>query len=416
MGVMEPSPGMAAQPAAQAGQPTAQAGQPVMPAGDPPALTGEPAMPAAQSAMPATQPSPAPGPGARDPGPPPMPSGMPQPGMPQPATEPGPAGQLDLQPSASMPQAMPTPPAQPGTHGPVAPGPSGMPPAPPPPGQAAPPGPVRQQAPPGQPGIQPPPAQQGHPGMAPAQVLPPGMQAGQPVYPGPPAYQAPGPEATGGPGGPGAHAHTGPHRATTGPRQATTGPQPAPALAGLPGPVTGPAEPAGPALSAGGDGQGVPPGATQQGRGALRTYPPTAPTGRFARRQQDQRAAQQFPGPAADQPGGGTGTAYMPQQQDPYGGPQPAAYNPPVLQQTSISLADAVQAAHGEGFNFGQAVAHEAPALWLEAVLARKPRMPSDLEARLLQDSALPIDSLLHDEVRHALRRGFWDALERARR
>ena len=61
-------------------------------------------------------------------------------------------------------------------------------------------------------------------------------------------------------------------------------------------------------------------------------------------------------------------------------------------------------------------VAREAPALWLEAVLARKPRMPSDLEARLLQGSALPIDFLLHDEVRHALRRGFWDALERTRR
>jgi hypothetical protein len=79
-------------------------------------------------------------------------------------------------------------------------------------------------------------------------------------------------------------------------------------------------------------------------------------------------------------------------------------------------LADAVQAAHAEGFEFGQSVAREAPALWLEAVLARKPRMPSDLEARLLQDSALPIDSLLHDETRHALRRGFWDALERSRR
>jgi hypothetical protein len=81
-----------------------------------------------------------------------------------------------------------------------------------------------------------------------------------------------------------------------------------------------------------------------------------------------------------------------------------------------IPLADAVQAAHAEGFEFGQSVAREAPALWLEAVLARKPRMPSDLEARLLQDSALPIDSLLHDETRHALRRGFWDALERSRR
>jgi hypothetical protein len=85
-------------------------------------------------------------------------------------------------------------------------------------------------------------------------------------------------------------------------------------------------------------------------------------------------------------------------------------------QPVAISLADAVQAAHSEGFGFGEAVARDAPALWLEAVLARKPRMPSDLEARLLQGSALPIDSLLHDDVRHALRRGFWDALERSRR
>lgn len=81
-----------------------------------------------------------------------------------------------------------------------------------------------------------------------------------------------------------------------------------------------------------------------------------------------------------------------------------------------VSLADAVQSAHQEGQAFGESVARDAPALWLEAVLARKPRMPSDLEARLLQGSALPIDFLLHDEVRHALRRGFWDALERARR
>jgi len=80
------------------------------------------------------------------------------------------------------------------------------------------------------------------------------------------------------------------------------------------------------------------------------------------------------------------------------------------------AVRQAYEAAHAEGFEFGQSVAREAPALWLEAVLARKPRMPSDLEARLLQDSALPIDSLLHDETRHALRRGFWDALERSRR
>jgi len=106
------------------------------------------------------------------------------------------------------------------------------------------------------------------------------------------------------------------------------------------------------------------------------------------------------PGPGPGVPGGPLGPA----------GPAYSASQP------GVSLADAVQSAHREGQEFGESVARDAPALWLEAVLARKPRMPSDLEARLLQGSALPIDFLLHDEVRHALRRGFWDALERARR
>jgi hypothetical protein len=102
----------------------------------------------------------------------------------------------------------------------------------------------------------------------------------------------------------------------------------------------------------------------------------------------------------------------------PYSGPQPVATSPPpgYVSAGGPSLSEAVQAAHEEGQEFGASVARDAPALWLEAVLARKPRMPSDLEARLLQGSALPIDFLLHDEVRHALRRGFWDALERTRR
>ncbi|GAA0933978.1 NYN domain-containing protein [Nonomuraea longicatena] len=99
----------------------------------------------------------------------------------------------------------------------------------------------------------------------------------------------------------------------------------------------------------------------------------------------------------------------------PYTGPQ-AAPVPATPATGTTTLADAVQSAHREGHDFGESVARDAPALWLEAVLARKPRMPSDLEARLLQGSSLPIDFLLHDEVRHALRRGFWDALERARR
>ncbi|SPL94239.1 proline rich protein 2 [[Actinomadura] parvosata subsp. kistnae] len=106
---------------------------------------------------------------------------------------------------------------------------------------------------------------------------------------------------------------------------------------------------------------------------------------------------------------------YQPSQLGPYTGPQPAPVTQSAATAGATTLADAVKAAHREGHDFGESVARDAPALWLEAVLARKPRMPSDLEARLLQGSSLPIDFLLHDEVRHALRRGFWDALERAR-
>ena len=135
------------------------------------------------------------------------------------------------------------------------------------------------------------------------------------------------------------------------------------------------------------------------------------------------------PMPSAPHGGQGQGSA----RSAPFSGPQPVATSVPAhvtpgggyqslgsgaLAGTGagVSLADAVQAAHEEGQEFGVSVARDAPALWLEAVLARKPRMPSDLEARLLQGSTLPIDFLLHDEVRHALRRGFWDALERTRR
>jgi hypothetical protein len=130
----------------------------------------------------------------------------------------------------------------------------------------------------------------------------------------------------------------------------------------------------------------------------------------------------QFPGSGpGQQPTNVIGSGYPGPQHDqgPYSGPQSAAHvqvPQPMPEPMTVSLTDAVQAAHAEGFGFGEAVARDAPALWLEAVLARKPRMPSDLEARLLQGSALPIDSLLHDEVRHSLRRGFWDALERSRR
>jgi len=154
----------------------------------------------------------------------------------------------------------------------------------------------------------------------------------------------------------------------------------------------------------------LPPGQSQQYQTGL---PPSYTPGQAQPGQPGQGQPGQFGGYA--QPGQ-SGQGYQ-QNSGPYDTPQlPAAIQPPMPQPVAIALPDAVQAAHAEGFGFGEAVARDAPALWLEAVLARKPRMPSDLEARLLQGSALPIDSLLHDEVRHALRRGFWDALERSRR
>ncbi|MFI7419151.1 NYN domain-containing protein [Nonomuraea sp. NPDC049684] len=140
------------------------------------------------------------------------------------------------------------------------------------------------------------------------------------------------------------------------------------------------------------------------------SVPPSAPaTGPLQQPQSASPSTGQFATPSS----GGT---YQQAQLGPYTGPQAAPVSPPPAATAgATTLADAVKAAHREGHDFGESVARDAPALWLEAVLARKPRMPSDLEARLLQGSSLPIDFLLHDEVRHALRRGFWDALERAR-
>ena len=183
-----------------------------------------------------------------------------------------------------------------------------------------------------------------------------------------------------------------------------TGPRPV--VPAGPGGPAGPGIPAGPAAAGGAMGlAGQPPspqGLSVPGGpgGQLRPGPgvPAGPIGPSS-----------FSGPVAGSGqgivAGGPSGPVGPAGPMPYSGGQPA-----------FSLGDAVHSAHQEGQAFGESVARDAPALWLEAVLARKPRMPSDLEARLLQGSTLPIDFLLHDEVRHALRRGFWDALERARR
>jgi NYN domain len=227
---------------------------------------------------------------------------------------------------------------------------------------------------------------QQEPGQPPLAGQPPAGQYGAPVTPmvpdvGYPAHDAGHTAARNG-------SYTGPRPvAPLGSGGAPAGPWGPPPTGGLNGPSapSGPIGPGVPGAPVGLGGHQGPPSANPHATPSAIT-PQADPGGQ--------------PGPGPGVPGGPLGPA----------GPAYSAAQP------GVSLADAVQSAHREGQEFGESVARDAPALWLEAVLARKPRMPSDLEARLLQGSALPIDFLLHDEVRHALRRGFWDALERARR
>ncbi|MDS1271504.1 NYN domain-containing protein [Lipingzhangella sp. LS1_29] len=104
-----------------------------------------------------------------------------------------------------------------------------------------------------------------------------------------------------------------------------------------------------------------------------------------------------------------------PVQHGPYTNPTPRVGNVAPDPQDPHSVANAVRTAYQEGDNFGESIARDAPALWVEAVLAGQPRMPADLEARMLQGSALPVDYLLREDVRESLRGGFWSALERCR-
>ncbi|WP_067486229.1 NYN domain-containing protein [Actinomadura hibisca] len=208
-------------------------------------------------------------------------------------------------------------------------------------------------------------------------------------------------------------------------------PPPSTPLTGQPMPGLVPSQAPPPSLNAPQQGLGAPVGLGASGGPPLHAAPvqqPVQQPGPPPLQPSGQQAQQSAPAPAATQappPMPGTGPQYAPPSpgtpppgspppHGPYTGPQ--QISPVPAQQNAPTLSDAVKAAHQEGQDFGESVARDAPALWLEAVLARKPRMPSDLEARLLQGSSLPIDFLLHDEVRHALRRGFWDALERSRR
>ncbi len=426
----------AAQPGAQpatAQLPDAQLAAPQAPAGQPaPLPRRQPSGPIERESMEATRggPSRAPG-GAQDPGVPP------QSAQSLPA-----ASGLQAQPGVSEPQRAPGPgqrqpgmggvPGQPGSPGgqPGRPGPQPMPPQ----SYAPPSQPAQGMPAPGRPahqngsGQQPMPEQQTIPG----QPIPgPGI-SGQSLHgqhaapPAPPAPSSPGlpdPRARG--------AHAQPPAAEQNPYQAPPasfrGPaQDVPSRPYQQGPYgVLPPEQMMPGQPYG---QPVPPAPAGPGQNPGGAYvPPQSPYGTPQSALPPQSPVPQTPGQQT--PGQHTPPqSPLPPPVPPSPVPPPAPVPPPSVPPPApgphdaagpgqgLPLADAVQAAHAEGFEFGQSVAREAPALWLEAVLARKPRMPSDLEARLLQDSALPIDSLLHDETRHALRRGFWDALERSRR
>jgi uncharacterized LabA/DUF88 family protein len=357
-----PPPGIAAPPGLAPGAAPARAPY-SHDIGDYPTLPPQPGVAAPPGA--AGQPMPPPGQ---------LPQGQPLPHAPAPAPQRTRVGGQHA--GAPSPQASSAP-MVPGQHAQHAPPPQQYAPGQPvpPPGQAA----SGQPVPPrGQPAL-------GQPGSPPGQAVPPPGQAMPAYQAAPPPSAAPPP--AGPPAAPAQPGFRGQLPDVAAARQAAATPRP-PTVGAPPGPAPGAPPSAVPPAPPVQPGQQLQPG--QQPRGY-----PAGMSGRAPSSPAEQRD-RQFP-VAPAQPDAGVTAPYV---------PQPVA----------VALGDAVQAAHAEGFSFGQAVARDAPALWLEAVLARKPRMPSDLEARLLQDSSLPIDSLLHDEVRHALRRGFWDALERVRR
>src|SRR5260370_28979434 len=90
---------------------------------------------------------------------------------------------------------------------------------------------------------------------------------------------------------------------------------------------------------------------------------------------------------------GGQGSA----RSAPYSGPQPVVspaspgYQNAGGSSPGVSLSEAVQAAHEEGQEFGGSVARGAPALVLEAGVARKPAVPLGLAARAVEGLAPPV-------------------------
>jgi hypothetical protein len=79
---------------------------------------------------------------------------------------------------------------------------------------------------------------------------------------------------------------------------------------------------------------------------------------------------------------------------------------------TPRALRMAIETAYDEAYGFGRKIDKDASELWTESVLARRPRIPADLEDRLLQESKLPMSALRDERVRTGMREGFWAAID----
>jgi len=86
--------------------------------------------------------------------------------------------------------------------------------------------------------------------------------------------------------------------------------------------------------------------------------------------------------------------------------------SPSARHKSSSRQVDAVEEAWRQGRAFGTSVGRDKDDAWIRNVMARRPRIPSDLDVGLLQSSSLAVSSLLQGDIRDALHSGFWDALE----
>ena len=89
-----------------------------------------------------------------------------------------------------------------------------------------------------------------------------------------------------------------------------------------------------------------------------------------------------------------------------------ASYGRRSIHESPTTKREEVAAARSEGRRFGEFAANLEGVVWVRRVLESQPRLPADVEANLIQSASPAVSVPLEDDVRQALRSGFWDALE----